>query len=190
MAVHVPRALEPARLRADFPIFEQLIHGKPLVYLDSAASAQKPRQVLDAMTRFYETSYANVHRGVYELGERATEALEEAREKVRAFVNAPTAREIVFVRNATEALNLVAYSYGLDNLGPGDVVLTTALEHHSNFVPWQAMARRTGRSTSAAWGRTSSPSRGTRCAARAASASSGAGASSCARCRPSSTAGT
>jgi cysteine desulfurase / selenocysteine lyase len=144
MAVHLPRALEPARLRGDFPIFEQLIHGQPLVYLDSAASAQKPRQVLDAMTRFYETSYANVHRGVYELGERATEALEGAREKVRAFVNAPRAREIVFVRNATEALNLVAYAYGLDNLGPGDLVLATELEHHSNFVPWQAIARRTG----------------------------------------------
>jgi cysteine desulfurase/selenocysteine lyase len=144
VAVNVRRALDPARLRMDFPIFEQRFHGKPLVYLDSAASAQKPRQVLDAMTRFYETSYANVHRGVYELGERATEALEGAREKVRAFVNAPRAREIVFVRNATEALNLVAYAYGLDNLGPGDLVLATELEHHSNFVPWQAIARRTG----------------------------------------------
>jgi cysteine desulfurase/selenocysteine lyase len=96
------------------------------------------------MTEFYETSYANVHRGVYELGERATEALESAREKVRAFVNAPSEREIIFVRNATEALNLVAYAYGLDNLGPGDLVLASELEHHSNFVPWQAMARRTG----------------------------------------------
>ena len=96
------------------------------------------------MTDFYETSYANVHRGVYELGERATEALEGAREKVRAFVNAPTEREIIFVRNATEALNLVAYAYGLDNLGPGDVVLATELEHHSNFVPWQYVANRTG----------------------------------------------
>jgi cysteine desulfurase/selenocysteine lyase len=144
MAVHVRRALEPVRLRADFPIFEQRFHGKRLVYLDSAASAQKPRQVLEAMTRFYETSYANVHRGVYELGERATEALEDARETVRAFVNAPSAREIIFVRNATEALNLVAYAYGLDNLGPGDLVLVTELEHHSNFVPWQAVARRTG----------------------------------------------
>ncbi len=144
MAVHVRRALQPAKLRADFPIFEQRFHGKPLVYLDSAASAQKPRQVLDAMTAFYETSYANVHRGVYELGERATAALEGAREKVREFVNAPSEREIIFVRNATEALNLVAYSYGLDNLGPGDLVLASELEHHSNFVPWQAMARRTG----------------------------------------------
>jgi cysteine desulfurase / selenocysteine lyase len=131
-------------LRADFPIFEQRFHGQSLCYLDSAASAQKPRQVLDAMTAFYETSYANVHRGVYELGERATEALETAREKVRVFVNASSEREIIFVRNATEALNLVAYAYGLDNLGPGDLVLSTELEHHSNFVPWQAIARRTG----------------------------------------------
>lgn len=136
--------LDASRLRLDFPIFEQRFHGSPLAYLDSAASAQKPRQVLEAMTRFYETSYANVHRGVYELGERATEALEEAREKVRSYVNAPSEREIVFVRNATEALNLVAYSFCLDNLKPGDLVLTTELEHHSNFVPWQAMARRCG----------------------------------------------
>ena len=141
-----PHVLDAARLRADFPIFEQRFHGHPLAYLDSAASAQKPRQVLEAMTRFYETSYANVHRGVYELGERATEALEGARETVRAFVNAPAAREIVFVRNATEALNLVAYAWGLDNLGPSDLVLATELEHHSNFVPWQAIARRTGAS--------------------------------------------
>ena len=130
MAVETHSALNAARLRADFPIFEQLIHGKPLAFLDSAASSQKPRQVLDAMTNFYETSYANVHRGVYELGERATAALEGAREKVRAFVNAPSAREIIFVRNATEALNLVAYAWGLSNLGPGDVVLATELEHH------------------------------------------------------------
>jgi cysteine desulfurase/selenocysteine lyase len=144
MAVQVTPALDAAKLRADFPIFEQQFHGKPLVYLDSAASSQKPRQVLDAMTRFYETSYANVHRGVYELGERATAGLEGAREKARAFVNAPTEREIIFVRNATEALNLVAYAWGLSNLGPGDVVLATELEHHSNFVPWQYIAKRTG----------------------------------------------
>ena len=138
------RTLDAPRLRADFPIFEQLIHGKPLAFLDSAASSQKPRQVLDAMTHFYETSYANVHRGVYELGERATKALEGAREKARAFVNAPSVREIIFVRNATEAINLVAYAWGLSNLGPGDVVLSTELEHHSNFVPWQYVAKRTG----------------------------------------------
>jgi cysteine desulfurase / selenocysteine lyase len=144
MAVQAQPTLDAATLRADFPIFEQQFHGKPLVYLDSAASSQKPRQVLDAMTEFYETSYANVHRGVYELGERATAGLEAAREKARAFVNAPSEREVIFVRNATEAINLVAYSWGLTNLGPGDVVLVTELEHHSNFVPWQYIARRTG----------------------------------------------
>jgi cysteine desulfurase / selenocysteine lyase len=144
--VTIPAAtkLDAQKLRADFPIFEQQFHGKPLAYLDSANSSQKPRQVLDAMTSFYETSYANVHRSVYELAERSTEAFEAARGKVAAFVNAPHAHEIVFVRNATEALNLVAYSWGLSNLGPGDVVLVTELEHHSNFVPWQATARKTG----------------------------------------------
>src|SRR5262245_52927614 len=144
MAVTTSPKLDAERLRADFPIFEQTFHGKPLAFLDSAASSQKPRQVLDAMTRFYETSYANVHRGVYELAERATQGLEDAREKTRAFVNAPSAREVIFVRNATEAINLVAYSWGLVNLAPGDVVVATELEHHSNFVPWQYVARRTG----------------------------------------------
>ena len=122
MAVRVQTVLDAAKLRADFPIFEQVINGKPLSYLNSAATSQKPRQVLDAMTEFYETSYSNVHRGVYTLGERATAGLEGAREKVRAFVNAPSEREIIFVRNATEGLNLVAYAYGLARLGPGDVV--------------------------------------------------------------------
>jgi cysteine desulfurase / selenocysteine lyase len=138
------KKLDARALRADFPIFEQLIHGKPLAYLDSANSSQKPRQVLDTMTTFYETSYANVHRAVHVLGERATAGLEGAREKVRAFVNAPDVREIIFVRNATEALNLVAYSWGGNNLGPGDAVVVTELEHHSNFVPWQYIARRQG----------------------------------------------
>ncbi len=144
MAVQSPNKLDARALRADFPIFEQLIHGKPLAYLDSANSSQKPRQVLDAMTEFYETSYANVHRAVHVLGERATAGLEGAREKVRAFLNAPDIREIIFVRNATEALNLVAYSWGGNNLGPGDAVVVTELEHHSNFVPWQYIARRNG----------------------------------------------
>jgi cysteine desulfurase / selenocysteine lyase len=145
MAVTTGRKkLDAHALRADFPIFEQLIHGQPLAYLDSANSSQKPRQVLDAMTTFYETSYANVHRAVHVLGERATAGLEGAREKVRAFVNAPDAREIVFVRNATEALNLVAYAWAGNNLGPGDAVVVTELEHHSNFVPWQYIARRQG----------------------------------------------
>ena len=144
VAVTPAAKLDARKLRADFPIFEQRFHGKPLSYLDSAASSQKPRQMLDAMRDFYETSYANVHRGVYQLAERATEALEGAREKVRALVNAPASREVIFVRNATEGLNLVAYAWGLHNLGPGDLVVVTELEHHSNFVPWQYVAKRTG----------------------------------------------
>jgi cysteine desulfurase / selenocysteine lyase len=144
VAVTAAKKLDARKMRADFPIFEQLTHGKPLAYLDSAASSQKPRQVLDAMTEFYETSYANIHRGVYDLGERATEAYEGAREKARGFVNAETTREIVFTHNVTSALNLVAYAWGLDNLGPGDLVLVTEMEHHSNFVPWQYVAKRTG----------------------------------------------
>jgi cysteine desulfurase/selenocysteine lyase len=138
------KKLDARALRADFPIFEQDIHGKPLAYLDSANSSQKPRQVIDAMSEFYETSYANVHRAVHLLGERATAGLEGAREKVRALLNAPDVREIIFVRNATEALNLVAYSWGGNNLGPGDAVVVTELEHHSNFVPWQYIAKRQG----------------------------------------------
>jgi cysteine desulfurase/selenocysteine lyase len=144
VAVTAEQKLDARKLRADFPIFEQEIHGKPLAYLDSAASSQKPRFVLEAMTRFYETSYANIHRGVYDLGERATEAYEGAREKARAFINADSTREVIFTRNVTAALNLVAYAWGLDNLGPGDVVLVTEMEHHSNFVPWQYIAGRTG----------------------------------------------
>ena len=139
-----PKKLDARALRADFPIFLQRIHGKPLAYLDSANSSQKPRQVLDTMTTFYETSYANVHRAVHVLGERATAGLEGAREKVRAFLNAPDVREVIFVRNATEALNLVAYSWGGNNLGPGDAVVVSQLEHHSNFVPWQYIAKRNG----------------------------------------------
>jgi cysteine desulfurase/selenocysteine lyase len=149
-AVEAPIAgeakLDAHELRADFPIFQQRIHGKPLAYLDSAVSAQKPRQVLDALRVFYETSYSNVHRGVYLLAERATERFEGARETVRAFINAASTREIVFTRGATEALNLVAYAWGLDGLGPGDLVVATELEHHSNFVPWQQIAKRTGAS--------------------------------------------
>jgi cysteine desulfurase / selenocysteine lyase len=144
VAVTAKPRLDARALRADFPIFEQEFHGKPLAFLDSAASSQKPRQMLDAMREFYETSYANVHRGVYALAERATAGLETAREKVRALLNAPAAEEVVFVRNATEGLNLVAYAWGLNNLGAGDLVLVTELEHHSNFVPWQYIARRTG----------------------------------------------
>jgi len=146
VAVGTRPKLDAERVRADFPILHQLVHGKPLSYLDSAVTAQKPRQVIDALRDFYETSYANVHRGVYHLSERATEAYEGAREKLSAFINAPSARELIFTRSATEGINLVAYAWGLDNLGPGDVVVVTELEHHSNFVPWQYIAQRTGAS--------------------------------------------
>jgi cysteine desulfurase/selenocysteine lyase len=144
VAVTARAKLDPRKVRADFPIFELTVNGKPLSYLDSAVTAQKPRQVLDALRTFYETSYGNVHRGVYYLSERATEGYEGAREKVRAFINAPSAREVIFTRGATEGLNLVAYAWGLNNLGPGDLVIVTELEHHSNFVPWQYIAARTG----------------------------------------------
>src|SRR5512133_1921154 len=144
MAVTAKRKLDARKLRADFPIFEHQVRGKPLAYLDSAVSAHKPRQVLDKLRTFYETSYANVHRGVYTLSETATAEYESARDKVAQFVNAPASRELVFTHGATEAINLVAYAWGLDNLGPGDVVLVTELEHHSNFVPWQYIAHRTG----------------------------------------------
>jgi len=144
MAVTARPKLDAHTLRKDFPIFGHPIHGKPLSYLDSASSSQKPRQVLDAMREFYETSYANVHRGVYDLAERATAGYEAAREKTRALINAPSLQEVIFTRNVTEALNLVAYAWGLDNLGPGDVAVVTELEHHANFVPWQQIARRTG----------------------------------------------
>jgi cysteine desulfurase / selenocysteine lyase len=144
VAVTAETKLDAHRLRADFAVFDELVNGRPVAFLDSAASSQKPGQVLDAMRDFYEHSYANVHRGVYRLAERATTAFEGARQKVRAFINAPDAREVIFTRNATEGLNLVAYAWGLVNLGPGDVVLVTELEHHSNFVPWQYIAKRTG----------------------------------------------
>jgi cysteine desulfurase / selenocysteine lyase len=144
VAVTPATKLDAQKLRADFAVFEELFNGKPVAYLDSASSTQKPRQVLDAMREFYEHSYANVHRGVYTLAERATAGYEGAREKVRAYINAPSNREVIFTRSATEAINLIAYSWGLDNLGPGDVVVITELEHHANFVPWQFVAKKTG----------------------------------------------
>jgi cysteine desulfurase / selenocysteine lyase len=144
VAVTTDPKLDAHKLRADFSVFDELVNGKPVAYLDSAASTQKPRRVLDAMREFYEHSYANVHRGVYRLAERATTGYETGRRKVATFVNSSSEREIVFTRSATEALNLVAYSWGLDNLGPGDLVVVTELEHHSSFVPWQYIAGRTG----------------------------------------------
>ncbi len=134
-------ALEPRRVRRDFPIFER---NPGLVFLDSGASAQKPSVVIDGVAEFYRRDYANVHRGVYRLSARSTELYEEAREKVRRFLNAADAREIVFVRNATEAINLVAYSWGQTFLKAGDEVLITEMEHHANIVPWQLLRDRVG----------------------------------------------
>jgi cysteine desulfurase/selenocysteine lyase len=132
------------RVRADFPILSRKVHGRPLVYLDSAASAQKPRAVIDAMTRFMEEDYANIHRGVHFLSQRSTDAFENARAKVARFLNAAKADEIVFTRNATESINLVAQSWGRKNLGPGDEIVLTELEHHANIVPWQMLRAEKG----------------------------------------------
>ena len=127
------------RIRQDFPILSQPQHGKPLVFLDSGASAQKPRAVIDAMTRCMETAYANVHRGAYRLSELATDAFEAARGAVARFINAPDAREVVFTRNSTEAINLVAHSWGRGVMRPDQAVLISELEHHANIVPWQLL---------------------------------------------------
>lgn len=132
------------RVRADFPILSRSVHGKPLAFLDSGASAQKPRAVIDAIARCYEAEYANIHRGVYELSAKATEAYEGARVRVQQFVNARSASEIVFTKGATEAINLVAESWGGTFLGEGDEVVLSVLEHHANIVPWQLLRERTG----------------------------------------------
>jgi cysteine desulfurase/selenocysteine lyase len=133
-----------AEVRADFPILHQKVNGKPLIYLDNAATSQKPLAVLDTLRHYYERDNANVHRGAHSLSIRATEAYEGARDKVAQFINATSRQEIVFTRNATEAINLVAYSWGLNHLGPGDEIITSVMEHHSNLVPWQIIAQKTG----------------------------------------------
>ena len=132
------------RVRADFPILSRSVHGKPLTFLDSGASAQKPRQVIDALSRCYEAEYANIHRGVYELSAKATEAYEGARARVQRFVNARSASEIVFTKGTTEAINLVATSWGGAFLSEGDEVVLSVLEHHANIVPWQLLRQHTG----------------------------------------------
>jgi cysteine desulfurase / selenocysteine lyase len=137
--------LLPAKLREDFPILTQLVHGdRPLVFLDNAASTQRPRQVIDVLRRVYEHDYANVHRGIHTLSERSTEQYEEAREKVRAFIGANHAHEIIFTSGTTASINTVARSWGDANVRPGDEILLTTMEHHSNLVPWQQLAARTG----------------------------------------------
>lgn len=136
--------LDVAKVRADFPILQQEVRGRPLVYLDSAASAQKPQAVIDAISHFYTHDNANVHRGVHFLSERSTAAFEAAREKVARFLHAKDSKEIVFVRGTTEAINLVVSSFGRKNIGPGDEVLITGLEHHANIVPWQMLCEQVG----------------------------------------------
>ncbi len=133
-----------AALRRDFPILDQKVHGKPLIYFDNAATSQKPRVVIDALRTYYENYNANVHRGIHELSSRATVAYETARARVAKFINARSADEIIFTRGTTEAINLVAASWGAANLKPGDVILLTEMEHHSNIVPWQQIAQLTG----------------------------------------------
>lgn len=137
-------ALLADQVRQDFPILNQEVNGKPLVYLDNAATSQKPQAVLDAMLHYYQRDNANVHRGVHTLSARATEDYEGARDKVAQFVNASSRDEIVFTRNASEAINLVAYAWGLSELKEGDEILLSVMEHHSNLVPWQLIAQRTG----------------------------------------------
>ena len=132
-------AFDVEKIRADFPILKQTVYGKPLVYLDNGASAQKPRHVIDAMNDLFENYYSNVHRGVHWTSQRSTEAYEGAREKVAAYLNAPSEKEIIFARGATEAINLVAATWGRQNLGPGDDVIISHMEHHSNIVPWQML---------------------------------------------------
>jgi len=136
-------ALDVETLRRDFPILARRVHDRPLVYLDSAASSQKPLKVLDAVRHYYQTSHANIHRGVYVLSEEATLAYEQAHERVAHFIHADW-EEVIFTKNTTESLNLVAYAWGLQHLREGDEVVLTQLEHHSNIVPWQQIARRTG----------------------------------------------
>jgi cysteine desulfurase/selenocysteine lyase len=137
-------SLDAEVVRKDFPIFETPVHGKPLVYLDSAATSHKPRQVIDRIVRFYETENANVHRGIYELGEKATAAYEGAREAVRRFIGARSTRSIVFTRGTTESINLVRYTWAREHVREGDEILVTEMEHHSNLIPWQLHCLDTG----------------------------------------------
>jgi cysteine desulfurase / selenocysteine lyase len=136
--------LDVERIRRDFPVLQQRVRGKRLVYLDNAATSQKPQAVIDTITRFYTTENANIHRGVHYLSERATAAYDQVRERVARFLNAPSSRQVIFTRGTTESINLVAQSYGRTSLKPGDEVLITVMEHHSNIVPWQLVCEQTG----------------------------------------------
>jgi cysteine desulfurase/selenocysteine lyase len=144
MTVNTSTQFDVLAIRREFPILDQAINGKPLAFLDSAASSQKPEQVIACLGDYYRRYNANVHRGVYQLSEAATLAFEQARGKVAAFIGAASQREVVFTRNTTEAINLVARSWGDANLRPGDRILLSVMEHHSNLVPWQMLAERSG----------------------------------------------
>ncbi|MEE9552181.1 MAG: aminotransferase class V-fold PLP-dependent enzyme, partial [Gammaproteobacteria bacterium] len=137
-------SLDVKIIRDDFPILHQEIHDKPLVYLDNAATAQKPKQVIKSLDNYYREYNANIHRGVHTLSEKATSTYEESREKVQQFLNASSLKEIIFVRGATEGINLVAQSYGRSNLKAGDEIIISEMEHHSNIVPWQILCKQTG----------------------------------------------
>src|SRR6516225_3181871 len=137
-------SLDWKKYRADFPILDQKVHGQPLIYFDNAATSQKPRAVIEALDHYYKHDNANVHRGIHELSNRATEAFEAARRRAAKFINARSADEIVFTRGTTEGINLVAYAWGNKNIKRGDTILLTEMEHHSNIVPWQLLAERTG----------------------------------------------
>src|SRR3982074_2241267 len=137
-------AYDVTRIREDFPILAMEVFGRPLIYLDNAASAQKPRAVLDRLERAYTAEYANVHRGLHYLANAATEAYEDARVKVAVFLNAPRKEEIIFPRNASEAINLVAYTFGRERIQPGDEIVLSIMEHHSNIVPWHFLRERQG----------------------------------------------
>ena len=137
-------ALDIDKIRQDFPILHQEVNGKPLVYLDNAATSQKPRQVIEALDKYYQEDNANIHRGVHTLSERATADYEQARGKVRDFINAGSEKEIIFVRGATEGINLIAQSYGRTNLKASDEIIISTMEHHSNIVPWQLLCEQTG----------------------------------------------
>ncbi len=137
------KTVDWARIRSDFPILNQQVHGNPLVYLDNAATSQKPLPVLDALRYYYEHDNANVHRGIHALSQRATEAFEAARKRAADFINARHADEIIFTRGTTEGINLVAHSWGRRHLRRGDKIVLTEMEHHSNIVPWQLLAERT-----------------------------------------------
>src|SRR5436309_3108673 len=138
------KTVDWSALRADFPILNQQVHGQPLIYFDNAATTQKPRVVLETLRHYYERDNANVHRGIHELSNRATAAFEAARARAAKFINARSAEEIVFTRGTTEGINLVAQSWGSGNIKAGDRILLTEMEHHSNIVPWQLLAERTG----------------------------------------------